>query len=455
MKRWMWLTLAAVIVVGVGVSLVALPTEYEWTTSSPEALAAFEAAMDAQMKLYYEDAREYIQRAVELDPDFLVAKLMSADSMYREDKEQAEKVLEEVLAEDISKLTPREQFFIERARAYHEERREDIDGLLERFLAEAPNDPYLLNQQALQHWSRGEFDEAEPLYMRLKDIAPNWVIAYNQLGYINMSRGRFAEAEEYFKSYRFIAPDQANPYDSLGELFVALGRYDEAEESFERAIEIKSDFWAAYEHIALMKTFSGDLEGAREILERGKTAGIPEGYAMAMGCLEQSMALSNSRSWEQILELAETSSCVDKKHVNFSKVSTHLAACELGKWETAEAIETEAEEIFAKAKESASPKDLERLRAVIEHMRGVRLALQGDYGGAAEKLRTADQTLTYIEAGSAIFKLYNQMIIAELLLADGKDADAHALMSKVRGVNPAWVAEFEDAGHKVLGLERG
>jgi tetratricopeptide (TPR) repeat protein len=451
----MWLTFAALVVVGVGVTLVAVPTEHEWTTSSPEALAAFEAAMDAQMKLYYVDAREHIQRAVELDPDFLVAKLMSVDSMYREDKEQAEKVLEEVLAEDISRLTPREQFFIERARAYHEERREDIDGLLDRFLAEAPNDPYLLNQRAIQHWSRGEFDEAEPLYMRLKDIAPNWVIAYNQLGYINLSRGRFAEAEEYFKSYRFIAPDQANPYDSLGELFVALGRYDEAEESFERAIEIKPDFWAAYEHIAVMKTFNGDLEGAREIIDRGKAADIPEGYATAMGCLEQSMAMYNARSWKQILEFAENSSCLDKKHVNFSKISTHLAACELERWETAEAIEAEVEEIFAKAEESAGPKDLGRLYAAIEHMRGVRLALQGDYASAAEKLRSADQTLTYIEVGSAIFKLYNQMIIAELLLADGKDADAHELMSKVRGVNPEWVAEFEESGHKVLGLKRG
>ena len=96
----------------------------------------------------------------------------------------------------------------------------------------------------------------------MKGIDPNWVVAHNALGYIKMMRERFSEAEEHFKSYRFIAPDQANPHDSLGELFVAVGRNDEAEASFETAIEIKSNFWPAYNHIALMKSFTGDLEGA-------------------------------------------------------------------------------------------------------------------------------------------------------------------------------------------------
>jgi tetratricopeptide (TPR) repeat protein len=451
----MWLALAAVVVIGAGVSLVAVPGGQEWTTSSPEALAAFEAAMDAEMKLYYEDVQRHIARAVELDPDFVFAKLRSVDSMYREDEEKAMAMWDEVLATDTSKLTPRERFFIERSRARREERSEDVDRLLDEYVADYPNDPYIVNQKAIQHWSRGEFDDAERLYRRLVEISPNWVIAYNQLGYINMSKGRFAEAEEYFKSYRFIAPDQANPYDSLGELFIALGRYDEAEESFEKAIEIKPIFWAAYEHIALMKSFNGDLEGTREIIDRAKTAGIPESYVMEMDCLEQFMALQNAGAWQEILELAETSECVKKPNPDFPKTATHLAACEISEWETALEIEHAAEELLAKIGESASTKNFEMLSAGIEHMQGVRLALQGDYGAAEEKLRAADARLTYVEAGAAIYKLYNRMVLAELLLAGGQDAEAHGLLAKVRGVNPVWVAEFEDSGLKILGLARG
>ena len=43
MKRWMWSSLAALLVIATGVTLVALPKGQEWTTSSPEALAEFEA----------------------------------------------------------------------------------------------------------------------------------------------------------------------------------------------------------------------------------------------------------------------------------------------------------------------------------------------------------------------------------------------------------------------------
>ena len=458
MKRWMWLTLAAVVVVGAGVSLVALPAEEEWTTSSPEALAEFELAMEARFKLYMEDEMRHLQRAAELDPDFALANLWSLDVKHSDDEESAMAEWDKILETDISKLTPRERFYIERSRLIREERREEIYPLLERYFADYPNDPYIVYEKANWHWARDQYDEAEPLYRRLVEIAPNWVIAYNQLGYINMSEGRFAEAEERFKSYRFIAPDQANPHDSLGELFIALGRNDEAEESFERAIQVKPDFWAAYNHIALLKSFNGDIEGARETLDRARAAGIPEDWIFESSCLVQYMGLYNTSSWEEILELAKTSKCVEKPYISFMKQFTHLAACEVGDWDTALEIEGAAEEYLAEIESKGTTeraKKLEMMRAKVEHLQGVRLALQGDYGEAERLLRMADDRCSYAEAPGAIFKLLNRLALAELLLADGQDAEAHGLLANIRGVNQVWVAEFEDSGFKLLGLERG
>ncbi len=456
MKRWMWFTLAVVIVVGVGVTLVALPSGPEWTTDSPEALAEFQAAMDAQMKIYYDDAREHFRRAYEFDPDFVMAKLMYSDQVRWNDKdeERAEKMLQEVFATDISKLTPRERFFIERARAYHEERADDAIAILDEYVAKYPNDPHILNQKALRTWRLGELEEGERLYQRLVEISPNWVIAYNQLGYITMMQGRFAEAEEYFKSYRFIAPDQANPYDSLGELFITVGRYDEAEESLEKAIEIKPDFWASYEHLVLMKAFNGDLEGTREVIERARIADGPEEMLFGMECLEHYTALRNAEAWQQIMDEAD-SKCVEGFKEGFSTVTTHFAACKLGDWEKAMAMELETANILEKVEEHAAEKDLMTLRGAFLHMQGVRLALQGENEEAEEKLRAADKGLTYVEAGVGMYKLFNRMILAEVLLADGQDAEAHGLLTKVRSVNPVMVAEFEDSGLKTIGLDRG
>ena len=455
MKRWMWMALAAVLVIGAGVTLVALPGGQEWTTSSPEALAEYQAGWDSMMKLYGDEANRHFRRAAELDPDFVVAKLACAEWAMYDDKENSEALMKEVLAADTSKLTPRERYFVERARAIHENRRDDIPGLIDAYLAKYPNDPYVLNEKAQRAFVRGQFDEAERLYQRLAEISPNWVIAYNQLGYIKMSKGQFAEAEEHFKSYRFVAPDQANPHDSLGELFVALGRYAEAEESFEKAIQIKPDFWAAYQHIALMKSFTGNLEGTREIIARAKAAGAPEEMVASLDCLEQYMALYSSRSWSELVDMSQSSKCVEKPDPSFPKIITHLAACKLGDWEEAESIERDAVELLAEVADKAAPKNVERLRGAIAHMKGVRLALQGDYPAAEEQLRAADDQLSYVEAGTAIFKLYNRTMLAELLLADGQDAEAHELMAEVRGVNPAWATRVEASGLSLLGLERG
>ena len=452
MKRWMWLTLAAVVMVAAGATLIALPKGLDWTSDSPEAVAAFQAGMDAEMKVYYEDAWRNFQRAVELDPDFVVANLFAIKT-YRDDEEKCDVMWSKVENADVTQLTPRERYYVESAKARHAKQPAEAEKLLEDYMAKYPNDPYILNQKAMETWSRGELEDAERLYQRLVEIAPNWVIAYNQLGYINMMKGRFAEAEEYFKSYRFIAPDQANPHDSLGELFITQGRYDEARESLETAIEIKPDFWAAYQHLVLMQAFNGDTEGSRQTIERVRAASGPESMVTSMECLERFTALRNAEAWQEIVDESD-SECVKGFKEGYSTVTTHFAACKLGDFERAMEMEVETANLIDKVGEHGNEKDLMSLRGAFLHMQGVRLALQGDYAGAEEKLRAADEGLTYVEAGVGMYKLFNRMILAEVLLADRQDAEAHGLLSNVRSVNPVLVAEFEDTGLRNLGLDR-
>lgn len=461
MKRNVWLALAGLAVVAAGVSLVALPKGPEWTTSSPEALAEFEEAMTAQMKLYEDEAAEHLARAVELDPDFVMAKLMYSDYLAKDDKEAAEKIWNEIASVDISGLTPREQFFVERFRIYHghedrpyAEKREAVDKLIDEYLAAFPNDPYILHQKALRKWVQGDLEEAERLNRRLTEISPNWVIAYNQLGYITMMEGRFAESEENFKSYRFIAPDQANPYDSLGELFITLGRYGEAEESLEKALEIKPDFWASYQHLALLKNMTDDFEGAYEISRRARELGAPDSIVAQMDCFTRYSQMRARNEWRQILDERD-SLCMKKVREGHTLIVTHTAACKLGEWEIARGIEDQFAEWIDKASQSGNRKSVMSLKGGIAHMEGVRMALQGDLAGAEQRLREADEELMYTEAGVAMYKLYNRVFLAEILLAQGKDAEAHQLLAKVRSVNPTLVAEFEDAGHSVIGLRHG
>jgi tetratricopeptide (TPR) repeat protein len=412
--------------------------------------------MDAKMKLYHDDAAGYLERAVELDPDFAIAKLMMVDyARHSKDKELAEKLLDEALSADLEGLKPRERFYLERAAAYRDKRFEEISKITQQYLEKYPNDPYILDAAALVAFSKGDNETAERLYRRLLELSPNWVLAYNQLGYITMLEGRFAEAEEYFTSYRFIAPDQANPHDSLGELYIVLGRYPEAAQSIETALDIKPDFWESYNHLMLVRSLMGDYGGARRALEEGiAREGSPSWLAKSGRCGGEVFMLEADRRWSEIFDQRESECVVDQHPAAYSSIVTHRAASQLGEWEVALELERRLEEKIEKAKQEGLSEKYDELTPTLMYMRGVRLALSGDLEGAEINFRGVDNHLTYRNSGLGLFKISNRIMLVETLLSLGQDADAHKLLAQVRAVNPVVVSEFEENGLKAMGLSR-
>lgn len=454
MKRWIWSAVFVVPLIVVAVTLVARPPAFEWTTTSPEALAEFEAGREAQTKVYFAEAHEHYKKAQEYDPEFVMAKLRYAALLFDTDPDQARRLLDEVAKADISDLTAREKFIIERWRANREGRTDDAARVLDEYIAKHPDDPHGLSLKAAETWGRGEFDTAIRLFQKLIEIDPNWVNAYNALGYIAMSQGRFTESEEYFKSYRFIVPDQANPHDSLGELFVILGRNDEAERSLERAIELKPDFWSSYNHLVIMKAHSGDPGGARSVIDRARMAGMPEDAALGLDCLVHYTGMADREAWQQILDERD-SICVQERPPGYPMVITHRAACRIGDWEIVQNLEDAAASAFLDAEQKSERDSMNQAQATIHHMQGVRLATRGDFEAAQERLRATDSRLAFLQTHQGIFKLYNRMILVETLLAAGQDAEAHQLLADIRNTNPPMVAEFERSGFRILGLDRG
>ena len=101
--------LAAVAVVALAAAgiLLAHRGEREWTTGSPAALAALEAGLAEEQKLYLEDAIAHYERALELDPDFVAAKFLLLTRKGRMAPEDYRTALRaELLAADRAPLTP-------------------------------------------------------------------------------------------------------------------------------------------------------------------------------------------------------------------------------------------------------------------------------------------------------------------------------------------------------------
>ena len=453
MKRWLWVAIGAVVLGSAAIGLVAFGRRPDFTTSSPEALAEFDLALNARMKLYAAETERHLERAVALDPDFVIAKLMLADHLYGDEEKLArrKRLLEEVAAADLSRLTPRERFLVQRAFAVRGGRPDEATKLTAEYLGDNPDDPWVLNISATEAWARGDMAEAERLNRRLIEVSPNWVIAYNMLGYGAMDQGKFAEAEEHFTSYRFIAPDQANPHDSLAELFLLVGRYDEAVESLERAIDIRPDFWASYEHLFMVHLLRRDLTAARAAIDRAAAAEAPPDLVAALDCVLRLARLEAERAWQALLDEA-TSRCQSMDEGGDERLrETHLALCKLGRVDDAKGVEDELRAMLEKW--AGGGKRGEATIAgqfLLVHLEGVRLALAGDLEGAAARLRDADRAATYRNAPLGLLKLANQLTLVEVLQASGQGPEADRVLNLVRAVNAPLVNDFEAGRRRLL-----
>ncbi len=234
------------------------------TTSSEQALKAYNEARENDLKMYEREAISGYAAALQYDPHFVMATLRLAGKLRGRDPERAKSLLASA-ARSRDEITPREQLML---RIYEERwgRRDTaaLGALYDEYLRRFPDDPegYLMRCDFLASQKRTA--EALAEYERLLTVNPNYAIAYNVLGYASAARGDFAKAEDYLKRYRYLAPDQANPLDSLGELYALIGRYDEAEDVLKKALAIKGDFFPAYGHLGTVEIGRGNPAKAAE-----------------------------------------------------------------------------------------------------------------------------------------------------------------------------------------------
>lgn len=427
----------AVVFVAAGVHLATRPKrEAAWTTDSPQALAEFQQALDAQTKFYRTDAFHHLQRALELDPDFVAAKL---EIQYFPDllgEKEAARLAEELRAADLSRLTPRERFIVSFRTAQRSGDRAKAEKILAGYLAEHPDDPWALRYKVAKVWEERSWEEAERLYRQLIEIDPNWVLAHNHLGYIAMGRGRFAEAEEAFRTYRFIAPDQANPHDSLGELLMLVGRYEEAQAELEEALRIRPDFCASYAHLADLFALQGKPEQIAEVARRAEPHCARDSVAN-LRCRAEGWSAAARGDFEALWTLWEDGLCSGLSDVN---VLAHRAGVATGRVEEAQAIEQDLRDRIDYLREEGRPVKI--FDAMLLHLEGARLEEQGNLAGAAERFAAVDEKLPHWgHDGEALFKLYNLAALARTLHAAGRGQEARAAQEKLAAVNPRFLQQ--------------
>lgn len=432
--RYLWIVLLVVLLIS-GAAMLLFSKAPEWTSDSTEALAEFERGLDARMKMYNDEAGAHFARALELDPDFVAARLIYRGCCV--DHETRKTMIEELRQVDAEGLTARERFMLTYDLADADRKWDERDRLLDEYLDKHPKDPFALWMFASQAWEDADLSEAEHRYQRLLEVDPNWVQAQNRLGYIAMAQGRFDEAEQLFETYNYLAPDQANPHDSLGELLTLVGRYSEARKELEKALAIKPDFCASYRHLLMVAILEGSIDGTDQVVERASEF-CPDRELEEMRC--QALVWSDffecnfEGPWQEDRE-----EC-NKVSGDFSFIH-HRMELLTDRREEAMAredrIRKEIEEV-----EQETGRNFAYPRGFLHYMEGARLAIDRDYSAAAARFDEADNNLLYWFEGQGILKLYNRLHLAYALEKAGHEAEAIQVLAKVEAVNPEFAHAY-------------
>lgn len=436
-KRTRRLAWSALCCLGLGLLGCPDPPAPEWTTDSPEALQEFEQGLAAEMKMYGVDARQHFERALEADPDFVMAQVKILARTYHRDPRYAE-LREHLEAADLDQLTPREAFLTRFFLLHRDRQVDEAIQLLDQYLVDHPKDPYGLELQCQGVWETGQWEAAERCYEHLLTVDPNWVLAQNRLGYLAMAQGHFEEAEERFRNYRYVAPDQANPHDSLGELFVLQGRYEEAERELREALEVRPDFCASYLNLATANLYQGQIEEAYDVADQSKENGCSPGYRARLRCQIGTFVLYQEEKWQELVEAVE-GECYRSKLI--ATWLPHLGALHLGDLELARRLEDS--EPIAAAGEMRMKQEYSESADLLS-LKGTRLLAEGQPESAVEELREADDLLDYWGLGAGMYKVYNRLLLVEALRRSGETAAADQLLSEVGSVNPAMAAIYQD-----------
>ena len=203
------------------------------TTSSLEALKAFTLGENASNEKGSAAALPYLQRAIELDPNFALC--------YR------------ILGGEYNSLGQ-----LGRASDYYTKafQLRDHASELERLSIDAA---YYRNVT-------GELDKAAHTYQEQIDNYPRSSTAYNNLGLVSAQRGEYEKAAEMTRRSIRIAPDVTLYYENLTIYTLALNRFDETRQVVGDAQARKIDGAGIHLNLYDMAFVNGDSAGMAEEL---------------------------------------------------------------------------------------------------------------------------------------------------------------------------------------------
>jgi class 3 adenylate cyclase/tetratricopeptide (TPR) repeat protein len=241
----------------------------EVTTSSLEAYNYFLKGREAYDKWYPEEARQYFEKAVTIDPGFAIAYMYLSETYGLLQNTQKQNEALENAYRTSSRATENEQLTIRAT--YAGTIRQDPEQQLKLLLELSQKAPRVKRvSYALGQWYKNKYrtDEATSYFLNAVNLDPDYGEAINQLAYIFINRGEYEKALDYLKKYASLNPGDANPFDSMGDLYWRMGKLDEALDNFMQALKLKPDFYFSEIKIAYIFAMKEDYPQVEKWIEK-------------------------------------------------------------------------------------------------------------------------------------------------------------------------------------------
>jgi serine/threonine protein kinase/Flp pilus assembly protein TadD len=241
----------------------------EVTTRFMEAYKFYLQGVEDLYKLYYDDARKSLEKAVALDPEFAsaynhlgIAYRYLGDTRACKEAIQKAKVLSH-------KVTEKERLYIEALFAYVVEGRQE-SGIrtLQEIIRKYPKEKTAHLWLGVWYYGADQFDQAIEENLKVLQLDPENGLAHNMLGYSYLYLGIYDKSVEYFQKYVSLCPGDANPVDSLAEAFFLMGRLDDAIAKHKEALAIKPDFAFPPGELAVLYAIKEEPRTALEWIDK-------------------------------------------------------------------------------------------------------------------------------------------------------------------------------------------
>ena len=237
------------------------------STNSMEAWRCYTAGIDLITQFLTSDAIPQLEKAIELDPDFISAHIeLCTLHLNRKNHKSAFKSFKR-LQTLTDNATPKERYRINLLEARFKNDVAALTSTMKEWLKNDPDDRdanYAL-ASLYSEWNNRE--KAIEYFKKVLDIDPKYKLAYNRLGYEFAHTGYLSKAVALMKKYKETAPEEANPHDSMGEVYFWYGDYKNAEKQYKRALRINENFHASTMNLAYLYFEKGEYEKAVKTYE--------------------------------------------------------------------------------------------------------------------------------------------------------------------------------------------